>query len=49
MKFLTKEYNNDYPLDSEKEKLYTTECLDLYNILEIVLNDLRFNYSRKVV
>jgi hypothetical protein len=41
MKFLYTEYQKEYPLDAEKEKQFSTEIFHLYEVMDIVLSDMR--------
>jgi hypothetical protein len=41
MKFLYKEYQAEYQLSEEKEKLFIKEISDLYQILETVMRNIR--------
>jgi len=41
MKFLYAEYQKEYPLDAEKEKQFSTEVFHLYEVMDIVLGDMR--------
>ena len=40
-KFLFSEYKKEYPLNNEREKIYTTEISHLYELMDMILNDLR--------
>jgi len=41
MKFLYNEYNKEYPLDNEKEILFSNEIKHLFDVLELVLDDIK--------
>ncbi|MDR0322555.1 MAG: hypothetical protein LBI28_13740 [Treponema sp.] len=39
MKFIYNNYQTEYPLNEEKEKLFSKEITDIFEVLEIILND----------
>jgi hypothetical protein len=50
MTFLYNEYNKEFPLDIEKEKIFLREILGTYKILDILLKDIDKNkYTRKII
>jgi len=46
MKFLYNEYNKEYTIDEEKEESFIKEISGLYEVLEIILKDVR-KYKKK--
>jgi len=41
MKFLYNEYNKEFPLNSEKETIFSREFKHLFDVLEIAINDIK--------
>jgi len=48
MKYLCNDYNKLNPLNKNDEEYFIKEISHLYDILEIILKDLRFTYARKI-
>jgi hypothetical protein len=50
MKFIYNEYNKEFPLNIDKENIFSIEILHLYQVLDVVLNDMNKNkYTRKII
>jgi hypothetical protein len=41
MKFLYTEYNKEFPLNAEKETIFSREFKGLFDVLEVVINDMK--------